>query len=333
MQIILNIFLLTGTVIGAGIFSLPIIFERLGVIFYLLLFLLGFLTAYLGVKYRHLIDSLKTQNQMPSYIGASLGPLWKKISLILFAFSLAGALISYLLLIKEQIGSIYIFLSFSWAILLLNLKTIKKFDSILTIILLISILFLILQAEGLQFLPQVFLPESINLKDFVKAYGVILFSFTGFSVIPDLVKKGRPKTAINTSYLIITLIYLYFANFVDMKNQNLLLKTVIFFAVITSYIPLSFVLEETLEKDLGIKRIASKAITLATPVVVVLWGVADFISALSITGGVFISLLQILIVIAYIKLKKPRGLLERALLILTCLIFLLGAASEVYFLF
>ena len=332
MQILLNIFLLTGTVIGAGIFSLPSVFSKLGSIFYILLLILGFLTAYMGVKYYQLIKTVGKQKQMPTYIKESLGKFWGKTALVLFASSLAGALISYLLLIKEQIGDIFFFLALNWGLLSLNPKLLRRFDGLLTIALISSIIMLILQNQQASLLPEFPAIETLNLEDIAKSYGVVLFSFTGFSIIPDLLPKGKVKLSIFISYIIIGLIYLYFGNFVKL-NQSMLMQVVIFFAVTTSYVPLSFVLEETLNKDLGLKKLLSKTTSLFIPVAVVALNMTDFISALSITGGIFISFLQILIISAYIKKIGAKTKIEKILLYATIFIFFAGALSELYFLF
>ncbi|GIW63213.1 MAG: hypothetical protein KatS3mg091_015 [Patescibacteria group bacterium] len=331
MELLINIFLLTGTIIGAGIFSLPEILNQTGIYFYILLFLLAFLSSYLGIKYRWIIKKTKSDNQMPSYITAALGSGWGTTSLILFTLSLIGALTSYLLLINEQLGNITFFLGLTWFILLFNLKQIKKLDSFLTICLLLAVV--LLTAVPQNSTKNIATAIQPSWESLIKAFGAILFSLTSFSVIPELSATGKPNLAIKITYTIVSIIYILFAQTVNPSNKSLILSSVVFFAVITSYIPMSFVLEETLTKDLKIKKLPAKLTTLILPAAIALFGIKDFITALAITGGVFIALLQILIIFSYIKLKKSLIIFEKILLYLSVAIFLLAALAEIYLYF
>ncbi|GIW62522.1 MAG: hypothetical protein KatS3mg090_0348 [Patescibacteria group bacterium] len=326
MEFFINIFLLTGTIIGAGIFSLPAILSHTGVYFYLLLAGLAFISAYLGIKYRFLINKTKADDQMPAYLSKALGKKWGTTSLILFTLSLIGALTSYLLLIQEQLGSVYLFLGLTWSILILDLKQIKKFDSILTICLMLLVIMLIVSSKNINLN---IVGTTTSIKYLIKAFGVILFSLTGFSVIPELSKSGKPNLSIKTTYFLVSIIYIIFASTVNTEDKNLILDSVVFFAVITSYIPMSFVLEEVFIKDLKIQKTPAKLTTLILPVIIAFYGIKDFITALSITGGVFIALLQILIISAYLKLKKKLLISEKIILYLSIGVFAIASLAEI----
>ncbi len=326
-----NIFLLTGTIIGAGIFSLPFVLKALGIYFFLLLAFLALISIFLSLAYLEIIKKEKKRDQLPFYLKKYLGNKLSNISIFLFIFSLVGALTGYIMLVKFAIPNILYFLIPTYLILLLKQDLIKEIDDILTLILLVILLSLIYLGNQKIAIFQLLtnLPNpKLDFKNIVNSYGIILFSYTGFSVLPELNLKAFPKLSALISYLIVAIIYALFALTGFFANKTLLTAAIIF-AILTSYIPLTLVLEETLKKDLSIASLPAKLLSLGLPLVFVLFGEDNFLAAFSITGGVFIALLQGFIVLAFLKAKK-QSLITKLLSYLTLIILVLGAIAIIF---
>ena len=161
------------------------------------------------------------------------------------------------------------------------------------------------------------------------SYGIILFSYTGFSILPELDFKKSFKLSIFISYIIITIIYSLFATIQDPSVNRLLYSFTVIYAIATSYIPLTIALENTLYEDLKIHPIIAKTISILSPWAVIILGGKNFLTLFSITGGVFIAVLQILIILAFLK-KEKRKITTRILSCTILLLLFLGIIAVVF---
>ncbi len=325
-----NIFLLIGTVIGAGIFSLPFVFETLGIYFFPLLFALTLISIYLSHAYMHIIKISKKKDQLPAYIEKPLGKFFSETAKFFLIFSLMGALTGYLMLINFAIKNVFYFLIPTWIILLFKRDLIEEVDDMLSFVLIVLLGTVIFTGfKNLSFFSKIiyYIKPHLTFKDLINSYGIILFSLTGFSIIPELNFKKNPRLSVVISYLVIFVIYSLFA--FSYYPKSVLLTLTIVFAIITSYIPLSLVTEEILEKDINLPNKISKPLILFTPVIFFLIGGDDFLTAFSITGGVFIAILQILIILAYMKAKKQKRA-ELIVSLITLAILFFGLLALVY---
>ena len=106
--------------------------------------------------------------------------------------------------------------------------------------------------------------------------------------------------------------------------------------LLTPYIALSLVLADSFTYDFGIERKSSMFLSLAAPFAIAFFDL-NFESILDVTGGVFISLLAMMILIAVLierrKAKKHIGYLVPGgiyLIIFTFVVMLLGLVYTVY---
>ncbi len=322
---ILNILLLTGTIIGAGMFSLPFVFQKLNWTFPWLLFFLTLVSIYLSYIYIKIIKNTQTKHQLPGYIKIILGKNWGRITSFLLLFSTGGALLAYLILGGKLLGNVFLFYLLVSLPYLLKPKVLEKWSDVLTTVLVIGLIFLIIK-NNQNIKTNLFYP---NLTSFVEGYGVILFSLTGFSIIPELKLKNKTiYQSIIFSYTLIFFLYLLFSIFVSP------LKSIFFYligllAIISSYLPLSIVFEDILTKDIQFSPIISKITTLTLPIILYFIGLDNFLSIISLTGGIFIGSLAILILLAYIKIKKRRSFIENILLITSLATFLGGIIGKI----
>jgi len=94
--------LLLGTIIGAGIFTLPQVFFRTGLLVGLIyLFIFGILTAYIHLMYAEVILRTRGEHELAGYTEYYLGTLTGKIVKITQVLGNAGTLIAYQILGSE----------------------------------------------------------------------------------------------------------------------------------------------------------------------------------------------------------------------------------------
>lgn len=320
-----NFLLLTGTIIGAGIFSLPFIFQKLSFFYPVLLFILTIISIYLSFTYLKIIKSIKEKHQLPGYLAKTLGVKWGRVSSFLLLFSTGGALLAYLILGGQFVGNIWTYYLIAAGLFLLKPQLMEQSSNLLTTILFLALIFLIiLGVSPIKFSAAIFTPKTL-----LEGYGAILFALTGFSVLPELdYKQKNIKLTILLSYFVIFILYLFFGILVK-PTQSLLFNLVGFLAITTSYLPLSLVFEDTLIKDLKLKYLPAKLVTLFLPLVLYSLGLHNFLAVLAFTGAVFLGSLAVLIFYGYLKIKKTKGVAETLIIFAASAFFLLGLLGEV----
>lgn len=322
---ITNLLLLVGTIIGAGIFSLPYVFQNLHWYYLPLLLFLTIISIFLSLFYLSIIKRVGKKHQLPGYLTIVLGKNWGRLSSFLLLFSTGGALLGYLILGGRFINNTAIFYLVAASGYLFNPKLVEEWSDFLTGLLIIGLLGLILKTIH----PFKLKPTTIETSLVLEGYGTLLFSLTGFSIIPELDDKDKKiYSSIIIAYTIVFLLYLAFAVFVS-PDHSLLLSLIGFLAIITSYLPLSLVFEDVLSKDLLLSKKTAKLLTLILPISLYLLGFHNFLSIFSFTGAVFIGSLSLLILFAYTKIKPKRSLIENLALFLCSITFLIGLIGEI----
>jgi amino acid permease len=209
---------LTGTVIGAGIFALPILVNRSGVVPFLLF--LAALTAiqYLFHKmYAMVILSTNGEHRIPGYVEAYGGRKYKKIvSLIalaggyggLLAYVILGGLYAHELLSPFWGGSVTAYTVAIFAIesvvVLFGLKAISRAEMVLA-----SLLFLVAGVITIRCFASLEV-ENLSLFDWRFAlllYGPVFFSLGGDAAIPEVCRLlAKEKRKIKSAVFIGTII-------------------------------------------------------------------------------------------------------------------------------
>ncbi|MCX8015807.1 MAG: hypothetical protein N2692_00645 [Patescibacteria group bacterium] len=198
--------ILAGTILGAGIFSLPYVFSQSGI----LIFLFYLILATLICTITHLIfgESLLRTKEEHRFIGLAeiyLGPWAKKLVTLTTFISVGGCLLAYLILGGQFIYNFFNIIGqpidLNLAVLLLwlfgslgvilGIRFISFGEAIGAILILILIFgFFILGAPHLN-LASV---PLMNFKDFFLPYGVLLFALSGGSAVPEIFNYFRKKS-------------------------------------------------------------------------------------------------------------------------------------------
>jgi amino acid permease len=198
--------ILAGTILGAGIFSLPYVFSQSGI----LIFLFYLILATLICTITHLIfgEALLRTKEEHRFIGLAeiyLGPWAKKLVTLTTFISVGGCLLAYLILGGQFIYNFFNIIGqpidLNLAVLLLwlfgslgvilGIRFISFGEAIGAILILILIFgFFILGAPHLN-LASV---PLMNFKDFFLPYGVLLFALSGGSAVPEIFNYFRKKS-------------------------------------------------------------------------------------------------------------------------------------------
>lgn len=158
-------------------------------------------------------------------------------------------------------------------------------------------------------------------------YGVILFAYSGTTVVPEayhIMKKEKAgfERAIIAAGFITALVYMVFAFVVvgvtgagtteiatiglgETLGRSMSIFGNIFalLAMGTSYIVIGSALRDSLHWDFKFSKAISNIATLGIPFLLFIFGVRQFIAAVDFVGGVLISIQMLLIIMIYWRAK------------------------------
>jgi len=327
------IFLLMGTTIGGGIFALPYVFSRSGLIPSLLgLLFLGFLMASLNLFYSQVILKTEGDHQLPGYVKRYLGKRASWIAILSMLLSLNGALLAYVILggeflalsLGQLANKFYHFCFYFLGVWFFGrgFKGLVKIETGLTIALLTLMLFLpfslakYVQADN----------YSLMTNQPWFFWGATLFALAGFSVIPEVeevLRRKREKLvpAIIIGSFLPVLLYAVFAFGIwgvtgPATTADALSGLVSFspaiarigaavgsLALMTSFLGLANVAKEIYYRDLGIPEREARVLALAPPFLGILLPMEGFIKVVSLTGAVGLAVSGTLICLMAAKLE------------------------------
>jgi len=331
---------LIGTIVGAGIFGLPYVIERSGIIpgfFYF--FILGGAVLLIHLCFGEVILRTKEKYRLPGFSQKYLGKLGRNLVMISVITGVIGALLAYLILGGEFLKILLSpFLNLSevqftlifWLVLaffvLRGIKLIAPaefFTNILFFLIIVIILgfcFPKFDISNLTILdpPNIFLP-----------FGVILFSLIGWSAIPEMIdflkfssERKNIKRIIILATIIVLFFYILFTIFVigvTGKNTSqdtlsglipFLGEKIIFFialaAIITladSFLVLGLYLRNTFIYDFKLPKIISFLFACGLPLILFLIGFRSFITTIGFIGTIVGVIEGIIIILLFRKAK------------------------------
>lgn len=353
------VFLLVGTVIGAGIFSLPFAFMRSGWLLSLLgLIGLTLVSLIINLFYARVIVGSPGDHQLPGYAKKYLGTGGKWLGFFCIFFSAWGAMLAYVILGGDFLGLLFghspgILLSllfWSWGSFFVwgGIKTISVIESWLTATLIgVCLLVPIL---GLPFFSQ----QNIVLKESSSFafYGPVLFSLSGLGVIPEVEEILRKKRfllprAIGLGMIISAVVYFVFGfgilGISGAATTTDALTGLISFspfltkigalcgalATFTSFLSLGNVLREMFFRDLrwSLKTSQFISVTLCLPAVFLT--LTYFLPIISLTGSLAIGSGSLLVLIIFFK-RFANQLSEKLLALIVGLLLLGGVIATLF---
>lgn len=342
MKFVEAVLILSGMIIGVGMFGIPFSFARAG-------FLLGAteLVILTGVillfhlLYGEIVLNTKELHRLPGYVRLYLGERAATLAWASAIFGIIGTLLAYILvgstflttIFKEAIPAG----EFSWAIMMTALGALvvlfpirrgAAINGILTAALIGFIIFL-----SLILLPKVNFSNlgGANFENLFIPYGVLLFALSGAVVIPDLItvlggERKRARLAIILGTVIPALLYFLFAlavvgvsgAFVSEKaiegllpvaGQNVVWMGSImgFLSVFTSFIVLLMSFQALLRLDCGLPRLVAWLVSFGIPFFFYLLGFQNFILVIGAVGAIAVGIDSAFIVAVHQRLRAAEG--------------------------
>jgi tyrosine-specific transport protein len=333
------VFTLIGSIIGAGILSLPYVFYHCGFILstlYLLILFVVMLYVYLAAG--ELVCKFKGNHQLVDCADKLFGKKGRKIMFLTMLISANSSLLAYLIGEGESLSVLFtgqgslalIFTILFWIsmslLLLGGVKELKKIETygVIGIILIIIISIII-------FIPKIQVSNLIqkNNMNIFLPIGAIIFALLGYTTIPEIKfqlnsNKKLLKKAIIIGvsipaliYFLFSLVYVgYLGNNVEeivtiSSGMGIFANLLGIFAMLTSYFAISIVMFDVYTYDFKINKKISYILTVSVPIVsyllLYIFNMADFTSVISIGGVISGGMIGIFLVWMNYKSKKIKG--------------------------
>ena len=353
-----------GGVIGVGVFGLPYVLIRAGLLPTLLLTVLVLLIVWVShLAYAEVVLRTKGKKRLPGYVGTYLGKSGFLLAAVANVLGFIGALLAY-----GIVGGHFVSLAIApWVHIAPGMATLLYFavgavillwgvKQLPAIQLVIVGLFLVtLVVLGGATFPQFSaneLPIIGPSSERLLPYGVLLFAFWGLALIPELMelsgrRMGAVRRVLAWSIVTATVTYALFAIMVagvsgrETTEDALLgiagtvgpgvLLLSAFFGILTtfsSFLALGLTLIRTLMYDFRLRSFSAWSLAIASPVALYLLGVQQFVRVLSVTGAVFVGLEGLLVLATFWVMKRGRsregGALASPVLLAVLSVLLLG---------
>lgn len=351
---------LTGTIIGAGIFGIPFVVSQIGFwpgVVYLVV--LGGAMLLLNLLYSEVVLQTPGDHQLTGYSQIYLGRKGKLLATLAIFSGAYSALLAYLIKTGEFLDLIFNWSSptfFSFLVfilvsvaLLLGLKSIAFLESLIVTALLFLVL--VIAFLGAPYInPANF--SGFRPDFFFLPYGVILFAFLGAVAIPEIeeilrYQRHQLKKAIIIGGLIPLLVYLLFVTVVvgvcgaltsddAIAGLNLFLPAGMtklgavlgLLTMTSSYLVLSYILREVWFRDFHLPKKTAFWLAILPAPLLFLLGAKDFINVLGFAGAVSGGLEGILIIALFQRVKKMTR--PPLALIVLAIMFLIGIFSPLF---
>lgn len=334
---------MTGYIIGVGMFSLPFLFHKSGIYAYFFFILLLLPAQYiLHLIYANLIIVTKNFHRLPGYTEIYLGKKGKAVVFFAKVFGNYGALIAYIivtgLFMNELLSPIFggseiiygsIIFFIEAFIVYFGINIIARAELFITSLLLLVVLWIAFKG-----VPMIDVNNygTIEWKYLLLPYGAMLFSMDGNGSLPIVAKilkkdKRKIKAVIRTSMVLSTVITAIFMFVVlgvtgdattkdaltglnNTMNGLVVALALVFgiFSLITSFLGVAESIRETLWWDFKINKTVSWAFAVFVPYGFYLLGVHDLIKVISIVGAICGGLCGITLLIIFEKLMKENKL-------------------------
>jgi amino acid permease len=361
-----SIGILAGATIGAGVFTLPYIANRAGwPLFFLYLVLLGIFVAGTHLLYWRVIEKTGDSARLVGLAKKYLHPALARLAFISTILGLAFTLSIYILLGGHFLARVFPlsgdFAAFLFWVgvsipLLLNLRRFIRVELFITFLMIAAVL-------GVVFIRPISLSSAPLLEphDWFFPFGPLLFALAGWTALEPMVaryqqfsatssrKRGPgPALTIAIGTAVIALIYTLFAFGITKVSTQVTADTftglgavpvwylILLFlfglcAIVTSYLPMSHEVKNTLQEDLHWTRSLALPAVLFFPYIMILMGLNNFVILVDLVGGVFLALQYLTILLVARRVLQLQGLKRLALDVLA-VVFLLAIVYQFYYL-
>lgn len=341
MKFIQAVLILSGMIIGVGMFAIPFSFTTVG--FWLgvaeLVVVAGAITV-VHVCYGEVALATREFHRLPGYVRLHLGSKAAFFAYGSALFGIGGTLFAYILLggvFLESTVRYSLGISVPLPVLTAAFVAAGAFITVLPsnnkvmangILTLLLVGFILMLAAVL--MPHV---SSENFKgfsprNFLAPYGVLMFAFSGAAVIPDLIgfmdrERVGSRRAIVVGSLIPLVVYLLFtAAVIGASGERVSPDAIMgllpfigpsavgwgsaigFLAVFTSFIVLTSSFQAFFQYDLGAGKKISLALGVVLPLIFLFAGVTDYIAVIAAVGALSFGLDAAMIFVMYYVVRS-----------------------------
>jgi amino acid permease len=368
---ILAIATFSGTIIGVGLFGLPYAAAQIG--FWPMILYLGVLTilmTLIHLMYGEIVLRTNGQHRLPGFAKIYIGSWVAKIAYLTAIIGFIGSLLAYVLVGGAFLGNLlipllggspllYIGLYYLAGITLIGIgsRAISKTEFFSFILFFAVFAWLCVKALPLIAI-QNYLTVDLSLASLILPYGIILFSLSGASMVPEVAELLGTKKLLKKIIIIGTLIpAITYAAFITLivgvtgdattqEGMTGLIQAIgnhtssyaYIFGVITtftSFITIGISLKKVLQYDWGLPSRTSWAMTCLPIAGLYAIGITSFIDIIGFVGGVMLGIDSLIITAIYILAKrKPQRQPEYNLpvsidhVFLIMLLFMIGVILE-----
>lgn len=336
---LLPVGLMAGTIIGAGVFSLPFVFQAAGLATgYFYLVLAGAVYSAIHLMFADVITATEGEHRFVGYANVYLGRLGFWLAVLMAVVEGIFVLTIYLVLSRSfgdllaalgtPLEKILIFWFLGSLAIFLSLRRLAFLEFLITsgIVSIIALIFIF----GLPNLSNVsaanFYP---HWAEFLMPLAAVLFSLAGRVAVYPVVKYCREqnlpiKPAILWGTLMPAVVYGFFvlgiialspdvspdavSGLVNQVPQWVLwiMGVLGLLSLYSSYIVVGLDIKNTLLFDLKMPSLVSFFIVIGGPILLYLAGFQGFIGLVSFVGGIFLSLEGLFIVAMWLKAKNKK---------------------------
>ena len=330
-----------GYIIGVGMFGLPYVVAKAGLVIFFV-FIIGFsLIAYLlHLIYADTIISTDSDHRLPGYAAKYLGEGGKYLAFSAKMIGNLGALLAYIIItgifLHELLGPILGGTEFMYAtalfvigavIVYYGIKTISKSELLMTGLLLLVVILIVQKGwcavEAANF-------HAIDWRYAFLPYGVMLFSLDGCGSLPIVVKllkkdKKQVKQVVRLGTFISAGVIAVFTLVIvgisgtattpdalvglrEKFDNGVILFSLLFgvLTITTSFLLVSESVKETLWWDFKVNKKVAWAIAVFVPYLFYFFGVRNLTNVISFAGGVAGGLSAIILVLIFYRRKKKQ---------------------------
>ncbi len=342
-----SVAILIGTIVGAGIFSVPFVISRSGLVpFYVLLAVLVSVQYYLHKMYAEVVLSTKTEHRIPGYLELYAGKKYKKVISVICLIGGYGALLAYIILggiflhglLAPFLGGsefMYTLIMFFTGSLIVffGIKTIASVELFMTVFLLLVVIFITFKSFGFIDLDNY---SAISWKYAFLPYGLVFFSVGGQTAIPEICRlmkreKEKIRSAIFWGTVTPALITAVFVTMVvgvtGVKTSpdtlvglsQVFSDGIIFFAmlfgflsVMTSFLSYSQAVREIFWWDFKMGKTLSWILASSVPLILFILGIHNLTKVVGITGSITGGMIGVIVI--YLALRVQTKAQKRSVI-------------------
>jgi len=330
---------MVGTIIGVGLFSIPFVIAKAGILSLLLLLPALTFVQYLFHKfYAEIVMATNEKHRLPGYAEHYFGKKSRNLVLFVVLIGAYGSLLAYIIiggiflnqLLMPYFGDQLFFYTtllfvLQALIVLFGLKLIAKVETLLTVLLLLTLMMIFGKSMN-YFDVNNFTP--VNWLYFLLPYGPIFFAVGGDAAIPEVCRllageKQKIRRAIAWgTYIPAIFTFLFIVAVVGVTGANTTPDTLVglskvfpqkvidlavalgLLAIITSFIAVAQATKEIFVWDLKINKKISWLLALLPSFLLYLAGLQNLTKVVSFTGSITGGLIGIILIWLFFKVKN-----------------------------